>query len=286
MARILLIAITLTATLAAAVKIEKAEYKGWPGCYRLTNGEVELIVTTDVGPRIIRYGFVGGQNLFKEYEDQLGKSGETEYQLRGGHRIWVAPETLGTSWALDNKPVKASVKGSALEVTQQTDAAGLVKIMLVKLAPSGSAVEIVHSIRNENPWDIRFAPWTMSIMAPGGRAITGFPPRGKHPIDLLPTNPLVMWAYTDLSDPRWKLTNKYLTLKQDPKMSEPQKIGLFNPNTWAAYLLGTDLFIKQATADADAEYPDFGCSFETFTNNEMLELETLGPLSQVAPGRQ
>jgi hypothetical protein len=31
--------------------------------------------------------------------------------------------------------------------------------------------------------------------------------------------------------------------------------------------------------------PDFGCSFETFTNNEFLEIETLGPLTKVAPGQ-
>jgi hypothetical protein len=54
----------------AAVKVEKTEYKGWPNCYRVSNGEIELIVTGDVGPRIIRFGFVGGQNLFKEFADQ------------------------------------------------------------------------------------------------------------------------------------------------------------------------------------------------------------------------
>jgi len=30
------------------------------------------------------------------------------------------------------------------------------------------------------------------MMAPNGTAIFGFPPRGKHPEVLLPTNPLVM----------------------------------------------------------------------------------------------
>ena len=59
--------------LLAAVDVGKTEYKGWKNCYRVTNGEVELIVTGDVGPRIIRFGFVGGQNLFKEYSEQLGK---------------------------------------------------------------------------------------------------------------------------------------------------------------------------------------------------------------------
>ena len=54
--------------------MEKTEYKGWPNCYRVTNGEIELIVTGDIGPRIIRFGFVGGQNLFKEFADQIGKT--------------------------------------------------------------------------------------------------------------------------------------------------------------------------------------------------------------------
>ena len=31
-------------------------------------------------------------------------------------------------------------------------------------------------------------------------------------------------------------------------------------------------------------HPDLGCSFETFTNADMLELETLGPMTRLAPG--
>ena len=52
---------------------ERTQYGGWPNCYRLSNGTVELIATADVGPRIIRFGFTGGQNLFAEFPDQLGK---------------------------------------------------------------------------------------------------------------------------------------------------------------------------------------------------------------------
>ena len=60
MIRTLAVGIAITMTATAAVKVEKTAYAGWPNCYRITNGEVELIVTTDVGPRVIRYGFVGG----------------------------------------------------------------------------------------------------------------------------------------------------------------------------------------------------------------------------------
>jgi hypothetical protein len=55
-------------------------------------------------------------------------------------------------------------------------------------------------------------------------------------------------------------------------------------NTWAAYLLGSDLFVKTYRAEPGRTYPDLGCSYQTFTRDDMLELETLGPISRVAPG--
>jgi hypothetical protein len=123
------------------------------------------------------------------------------------------------------------------------------------------------------------------MMAPGGVAISGFPPRGTHPKDLPATNPLVMWAYTDLSDPRWKFTRKYLTLRQDPANPNAQKLGMFNPDTWAVYVLRGEAFVKRTQADPAKTYPDFGCAFETFTNGDFLEIETLGPLSKAQPGQ-
>jgi hypothetical protein len=46
--------------------IQTVEYKGWKNNLKLSNGTVELIVTLDLGPRVIRYGNVGGANVFKE----------------------------------------------------------------------------------------------------------------------------------------------------------------------------------------------------------------------------
>ena len=57
------------------VTIEKTAFQGWPNCYRVSNGTVEFIATTDVGPRIISFGFVGGANLFFVREDFAGQTG-------------------------------------------------------------------------------------------------------------------------------------------------------------------------------------------------------------------
>ncbi len=273
-------------TAFAGVKVEKTEYKGWPNCYRVSNGEIELIVTGDVGPRIIRFGFVGGQNLFKEFADQLGRNGEEKFQLRGGDRAWKAPEDPAASWAPDNVAVAIQITPTGLIAREPIEPlTNLQKEIEVSVAPSGTQVTVSHRITNHSVFSLEFAPWALTMMAPGGTAVTGFPPRGKHPAHLEATNPLVMWAYTDLSDSRWKFTKKYLMLRQDPKNSEPQKLGLFNPDTWAAYILNGEAFVKRTSSDPAKTYPDFGCSFETFTNNDFLEMETLGPLTKVQPRR-
>jgi len=283
---LLIAALLFGSNAAAGVKVEKTEFAGWKNCYRVSNGEIELIVTGDVGPRIIRFGFVGGQNLFKEFADQLGKTGEEKFQLRGGDRVWKAPEDAVATWAPDNVPVEIQVTPTGLIAREPVEPlTKLQKEIEVSMALSGTSVKVSHRITNRSLFPLEFAAWALTMMAQGGVAISGFPPRGRHPINLEATNPLVMWAYTNLADERWKFTKKYLTLRQDPKNSEAQKLGLFNPDTWAAYLLHGEGFLKRTRADASKTYPDFGCSFETFTNNDFLEVETLGPMTRVLPGK-
>jgi len=272
--------------MSAAIKIEKVNYKGWANSWKVSNGEIELVVTGDIGPRIISIGFVGGQNLFKNYPEQMGKSGESEWMIRGGSRIWFGPEDAKATYALDNVPVDIRIDGNTLIATEPVEeSVKLVKQMVIRMAPSGTSIEVVHRIQNVSLMPTEFAAWILTVMTPGGVGITGFPPRGTHPEVLPPSNPLVMWAFTDLSDKRWIYTNKYLMLKMDPAAKAPQKIGHFNKKTWGAYYLNNELFIKRYDADPTKIYPDFGCSYETFTNSDMLEMETMGPLQKVAPGQ-
>jgi hypothetical protein len=268
----------------AAVKVEKVEYKGWHNCYRVTNGEIEAIVTGDVGPRIIRFGFVGGQNMFKEYAEQLGKTGEEAFQLRGGSRVWKAPEDPVATWAPDNVPVNIKITPTGLIATAPVEPlTKLQKEIEISMDATGTKATVSNRITNHGLFALEFSPWVLTMMAQGGMMVAGFPPRGTHPQNLEVTNPLSMWAYTDLSDPRWEFTKKYLTLRQDPNNSNAQKVGSFNVDTWAAYLLNGEAFMKRSKADPTKTYPDFGCSFETFTNNEFLEIETLGPMTKVQP---
>lgn len=271
------------APLSAAVTIEKTEYAGWPNCYRISNGEVELVVTADVGPRIIRYGFVGGQNLFVELEEDLGQTGGDSWRLYGGSRLWVAPEDAVYSYGADNDPVEIEISGNRLSAQAPVENTGVQKRIEVELAEQGTEARVRYVLANRTIWPLRIATWVLTMMNRGGVGITTLPPRGTHPEVLAPTNPLIVFAFTNMSDPRWTWLERYIALRQDPGNSDPEKIGLFNPRTRGAYLLNGELFVKKFEAPEGEEYPDMGSSFEAFTNERFLELETLGPMRVLRP---
>jgi hypothetical protein len=267
-----------------ALKIETVEYGGWPNCLRLSNGDIELVATTNVGPRIIRLGFVGGQNLFKNYADVLGRTGDPEWHNYGGHRLWHAPEVFPRTYTPDNEPVQHSWDGATLVLRNSERDNDLDKEMRVSLSPTSPCVEVAHRIVNRGLWARELAPWALSVMAPGGRAIYPQEPYLSHPDVLTPARPLVLWHFTDMTDPRWTWGAKYIQLQQDSKATTKQKVGLLNKQGWAAYLLGGDALVVRYPYDPSATYPDMGCNTETYTDSDMLEVETLGPLTCIEPG--
>ena len=100
-------------SLQAAVKVEKVAYKGWANCYRVSNGEIEAIVTSDVGPRVIRFGFIGGQNMFKEYAEQLGKSEDACRFLSAAEQVRQrAGSPLFSFWFRHNESAGARLRST------------------------------------------------------------------------------------------------------------------------------------------------------------------------------
>jgi hypothetical protein len=267
------------------VTVEKVEYQGWKNNLKLTNGEVELVVTLDVGPRVIHYGFVGGRNVFKEYPEQVGKQGETEWKIRGGHRLWVAPEDPKRTYVPDNASVRQqSIEGGRVRLTPNPEQPyGLQKEIEVQLASSGSLVTLVHRIKNvgRDPTDL--AAWSLTVVRPGGTEIIPLPPKQAHPKALLPNQLLVLWPYFDFKDPRFTFGSQYILVRQDAQ-GGPTKIGLAHKMGWIGYWNEGTLFMKRFAFQEGQNYPDHGCNFETFTNQEMLEMESLSPLVRLTPG--
>jgi len=271
------------------MQIEKCSYRGWDNCLEMSNGQVKLIITLDVGPRVIFYGFIDGQNMFKNFDEQMGQTGGDEWKIYGGHRLWHAPEVAPRTYSLDNEAVNYRCDGNKviLDCTPELDNK-LKKVIEIELDENSSEVKLSHKIYNVDYWDKEFSTWCLSVMAPEGRAIIPQEPYVAHGSEVGesfdPARPLVLWQYTNMADPRFIWGEKYIQMREDSSIDCKQKIGILNKQGWAAYALKGDLFVKKHDYIVDAEYPDCNCNSEYFTMPGMLEMETFSPLKRVAPG--
>lgn len=270
---------------------KEVEYQSWKKAFLISNDMVQLIVLTEVGPRILFFGFRGEENEFHDASETSHQSSDQEFKVYGGHRLWVSPEVARTYYP-DNVPVLARSSGNGFVFTAPPESAlpgtNLQKEMEIKLAETGTRVTVTHRIRNLGEEPTEMAPWALSVMAGGGRAILPFAPKAPFsPSRLLPEGVLTLWSYTDLADPRWSIGTRYFQLRQAKNSAsrfKEQMGGIFNPSGWGAYFRSGHLFVKKVDVEAGAKYPDFGCNFEVFTDEHSLELETLGPLRNLEPG--
>jgi hypothetical protein len=267
------------------VVIEKVNYKGWADSLRLTNGQIELVAPTAIGIRVIRFGFVGGENEFREIPDQVGKTGGRAWQIYGGHRLWHAPEANPRSYAPDNSPIQWALDGNTLLLTQPTEeSTGIQKSVALTMDSEGTHVRVAHRLRNRGLWPVTLAPWSLSALEQGGRAV--IPHYRRSPSgSLLPNRALVLWPYSEMTDPRVTWGRRFILVTQDPGRRTAFKVGVTGFDGWTGYVRRGTLFLKRFTHQPAAVYADFGSSVEVYTNADFLELETLGPLGELKPGQ-
>jgi len=259
-------------------------FGGWKNCVKLSNGSVELIVTTDVGPRIIRFGFVDGPNMFYVSPADKGKTGGADWHLYGGHRFWHSPEVAPRTYLPDNSPVNYAWDGTTLKLKQDVEPlTSILKEIEITLKADKDEVKVLHRMINKGCWEIDLAPWAISVCATNGRAIVPQEPYIDPADYLLPIRPIVLWAYTKMTDPRYIWGDKYIQAKQDPSIRSETKIGILNKQKWSAFYLNNNLFVKTFGYDSKASYADYGCNNEIYICGDFLEVESLGPLKKVDP---
>jgi hypothetical protein len=268
--------------------LEKIQYENLSNCIRLTNGEIEIVVTTDVGPRVIFYGFVGGENILGEYFDLKTETALGEFKPYGGHRLWIAPENMPNSYAPDNSPVEYEFdeQNNSIRLVQPIETVTKTqKEIIVTLAESGSDVTVHHKITNRGDREIELAAWALTIMRGGGEVLIPNEPFAPYGAEtLLPVRNLTCWSYTNLSDSRWSFDREFIRLRADESKIEPQKIGVLNRQGWAKYLSGDLEFVKRFDFIENAQYPDMNSNNEIYTAGAFVEIESLAPLVKLAPG--
>ncbi len=278
------------------IKINKIDsYKDYGKCVEITNQTISAIVTVEIGPRIVFFGFknsqnfmndnrklLGGRDADKAYTDFFGDN--KKWENLGGHRVWLSPESYPETYTPDDTPctVTAAENGAVFTYAADTKI-GVQKELEIKMQPQKNEMQVLMRVKNISSAKKQFSVWGISVCAQNGTLII---PMNTNDTGLLPNRQLTMWPYTDISAANFGFGKKYLTVKQIPH-GKPYKakIGLDLNCGRVYYHLNGEIFCKQYSANhPNGIYPDGGCSFESYVCNEMIELETLSELKTVDIG--
>lgn len=274
--------------------IQEIAHAGWKRNLRIQGPTTELVITLDVGPRVIRYAFHGAQNVMKEMPGHMGGTDEKEWMIRGGHRFWTAPEG-DHSYELDNSPVtwKKFGENGADIIQPASTAFGVQKTLRIELLEN-ETVRVTHLLTNSGSKTLDLTPWALSVMATGGTALIPQPKLDVHPSefpkdrvtkeeDFLPNRELVLWPFTNLTDGRFAYSKHFLRLSYAAK-KPATKLGIKFFKGWVAYQNGEFVFAKHIGFDPASPYPDRGSNLELFTNDAIFEVESLAPSLPLKPG--
>ena len=266
-----------------SMKHSRTDYQGGEAI-TLSTKNLELVVTTAVGPRVVSLRSKHGRadNLFIQFPPN--ESGPQGFRARGGHRLWHSPEDIVRTYQPDDEPLAVKPLRNGVALAQPIESkTGMQKAMKLELLGERT-VRVSHAITNHGLWPVETAAWALTMFRAGGYGVLPLLAKGSHAKgDLLPLYSFVPWSYTDLSLPLWDLHRDFVGIDVS-KAKVAQKLGITNYPGWSAYWLEGTTFVKYAPVIAGGSYPDFGCAFETFTNGRMIEFETLSPLKKLAPG--
>ena len=266
-----------------SVKCYEIEYGNFGKCQCLENDRIKLIATTDVGPRIVFFGAVNGDNMLFEDVDRNFyemNNGYGVWYAYGGHRIWCAPEEMPETYLPDNSKVEALFDNGTLTLRPAKTKFDK-QFELVITMDDSNTVTVDNRITNCSDKPSRFAVWSVTGLAAGGTEII---PLCRDDNGFLPNRTMALWSYSDIKDARFTLTDKYALLRQDAKATKPFKTGFNVTGKQILYVNRSNILRVCFEGYKPVEYPDFCCNFETYTNNLFLECEILGELRTYKSG--
>ena len=263
--------------------IEKTKFMGFEAV-RLENAKKdELIVLTEVGPRIMSFRPEGGENFFYVNGSELtpGVKGSETWHSFGGTRLWISPETELT-YTPDNVPSEVLLEKNRLTVTSPVDKKTKLRKKITIEVQAGSFT-ITYMLRNEGKHLFTAGLWTLSCVQPLPGAEIYLPWGEESEWNIKDMKYWKSWlgVGSNIESAQWRPTNEFFIIRPSGEIG---KVGFANPWSFALYKTENFSFIKKTEYIVTSHYPDGGCSCEVYTCSDFYEMETLSPIYTIKPG--
>jgi len=251
----------------------------------LSNDILHLECLKTAGPRIVRLSYRGSENLLAEVPFIAHPTPYGEYRYLGGHRLWHSPEMSPRTYIPDLDGLSLEETNHGLILTGKSEApTGMRKRIEIRLDPAQALVTVIHTLTNEGLWPVDLAAWALTMLRLGGMLILPVRTSVVDRAGLLPDRHFTLWPYSQMGDPRLQLGDDFIQLHARRDLP-PFKIGIYNPAGWMAYWLDGVLFRISFDTHAGMVYPDFNSNCESYCDSRFIEMESLSPLTRLAPGQ-
>lgn len=264
----------------------QADFYGQP--MRLWQTEqLQVGVLTQAGPRVVWLSLAGSeQNILAEVPHKTTVTPSGTFHFLGGHRLWHAPETLARTYEPDDQPVDIQVDLLVNRITIQQKPESnthMQKQIEVTLAQDEPSLTVRHQLTNGGVWPVSLAAWGITMLRVGGTAV--LPQSSTQPQDpdgMQPNRHLVLWPYTRWDDPRLQFGAEQIEIGTQP-LPYAGKIGTFSHVGALHYEVDGVRFSKQFKPQPEKPHVDKHTNVQIYVCDEFIELETLSPLTTLAP---
>ena len=248
------------------------------------NDHLRLECLAESGPRLVRLFLAGStDNVLAETPDVQWPTPWGKYSLRGGHRLAIAPEALGVSYAPDDDGVTVEELSDGVRLLGPLESpAGVSKTIEIHLHPDRPALTLRHVLQNQRVEAVSIAPWAVTQLPTGGSAVLPLrhaPERCRE----APDRQVVLWPYASWRDERLVIDDEYARIDARPSSAE-LKIGALTPG-WLGYLDRGVFFLKRFDPQLDQPHPDLNTNAQVYCHDRCVELESLAPLMRLEPGQ-
>ncbi len=251
----------------------------WGETLYIKHGKLTLGIPLCFGIRISYVSYDESENLFFEQPTSMTDlTTDKGWRVRGGHRLWVAPEGEQTYYP-DNEKISYELTENGVILHQKNDPwISMEKTVEISFV-SENSLKVIHTIKNTSDKECRCALWAVTSVDAGG---IEYIPLTVSEGSSAPVCRFSTWFHTSLGDKRVNYRRESITINHSPT-SERYKIGIGHPAGPVTYTNKGVVFEKSYEVISNVSYPDGDVSYETFLCDHMVEIESLSPLYNIQP---
>ncbi len=253
----------------------------------LRTTQVRLVVLTAKGPRIAFWGRPGSDNLLLWAP---GKFKRGEWDLMGGHRLWVArpgADEAEETYATDNRPCAVETSAKGFTVTAPVDPIHRTQRGIKVTALSADRISVEHFVTNHSDMLWSGGLWGLTCTVPSAGASYTIPLGDGSSWDYATVVTFRVWGGghggVGFHDEQFQLSDDALLIR--PVGRENKRMVKADPGVIAMHDPVRKLvFAVHAAYQPDGNYP-LATNLASYVGpqNFMVEMETMSPFTTLKP---